>query len=42
MPHITLFMTAFHAVAPIIALILLGYWLKRMGFLSGEFLRTGN
>lgn len=34
--------TAINAVAPIVLLILLGYVLKRVGFLSKEFLRVGN
>lgn len=37
-----IFVTAFNAVLPILLLILLGYWLKRKGFLSGDFLKTGN
>lgn len=34
--------TAVNAVMPIILLILVGYFLKRRGFLSKEFLKTGN
>lgn len=36
------FLTALNAVLPIILLILLGYLLKRKGFLGEEFLKTGN
>lgn len=42
MHHLSLFMTAFNAVAPVVFLILLGYLLKQKGFLSREFLRCGN
>ncbi len=34
--------TAVNAVFPIVLLILLGYFLKRLGFLSKEFLKVGN
>ena len=34
--------TAVNAVLPIILLILLGYFLKRSGFLTKDFLKTGN
>ena len=34
--------TAVNAVMPIILVILLGYGLKRNGFLSKEFLKNGN
>ncbi len=34
--------TAANAVLPILLLILLGFFLKRRGFLSGDFLKTGN
>lgn len=34
--------TAFNAVFPIVAVILIGYYLKRIGFLSKEFLDIGN
>ncbi len=34
--------TAVNAIAPIILLILLGYVLKRIGFLGGNFIKTGN
>ena len=34
--------TAVNAVFPILLLILLGYFLKRKGFLSSDFLAVGN
>lgn len=34
--------TAINAVTPVILLILLGYFLKQKGFLSKEFVKTGN
>ncbi len=34
--------TAVNAVMPIILLILLGYFLRQKGFLTGDFLKTGN
>lgn len=37
-----IFMTAVNAILPIVLLILLGYILKRIGFLSKEFLKIGN
>lgn len=37
-----IFVFAFNAVMPIILLILLGYLLKRKGFLKPEFLKNGN
>ena len=37
-----IFMTAVNAVVPIVALIALGYVLKRVGFLTGEFVKVGN
>ena len=37
-----IFLTTVNAVVPIILLILLGYTLKRIGFLKGDFLKTGN
>ena len=40
MGHI--FVTAFNAVLPILLLILLGYFLKKRKFLSGDFLKIGN
>ena len=36
------FLTAINAVVPIIILILLGYALKRINFLKGDFLKVGN
>ena len=38
----TIFLTAANAVLPIVLLILLGYWLKRIGFLTEEFIKVGN
>lgn len=41
--NITLILaTAVHAVAPVVLLILLGYLLRQSGFLSGDFVKTGN
>lgn len=40
MVHILL--TAFNALAPVVTLIMLGYYLKRIGFLTKDFLKTGN
>ncbi len=37
-----IFMTAVNAIVPIVLLILLGYILKRVGFLSKDFLKVGN
>lgn len=37
-----IFITAANAVLPIILLILLGFWLRQRGFLSKEFVKTGN
>ena len=37
-----IFMTAANAVLPIVLLILLGYFLKQIGFFSKEFLAVGN
>ncbi len=37
-----IFMTAINAIVPIVLLILLGYILKRIKFLTGEFLKIGN
>lgn len=34
--------TATNAVLPIVLLILLGYWLRQIGFLTGEFVKVGN
>jgi len=36
------FLTAFYAIMPLVLLILLGYWLKRVGFLTQDFCRIGN
>lgn len=38
----SVFGAALNAVAPVVLLILLGYWLKCRGFLSKEFLKNGN
>lgn len=38
----SVFGAALNAVAPVVLLILLGYWLKRKGFLSPAFLKNGN
>lgn len=38
----TILFTAINAVAPVILMILLGYYLKNKGFLSKEFLKVGN
>ena len=35
-------MTAVNAIVPIVLLIVLGYILKRIKFLTGEFLKIGN
>lgn len=37
-----IFMTAANAVLPIVLLILLGYRLKQSGFVSADFVKTGN
>lgn len=34
--------TALNAILPIILLSVFGYWLKRIGFLSEQFVKTGN
>ena len=39
---LAIFLTAINAIVPIVLLIILGYALKRIGFLSGEFLKVGN
>lgn len=39
---IPIFITAMNAVAPVVLLILLGYLLKQSGFLSKDFVKTGN
>lgn len=36
------FLTAFYAIMPLILLIGLGWWLKRVGFLTQEFCKIGN
>ena len=38
----TVLLTAVNAVTPILLLILLGYWLKQIGFLNETFVKTGN
>ena len=38
----TILITAVNALFPLIITILLGYFLKRKGFLTKEFLRVGN
>ena len=42
MQAIHILTTAANAVLPIVLLILLGYWLKQTGFVSAEFVKTGN
>lgn len=42
MPLSTILITAVNALFPLIITILLGYFLKRKGFLTKEFLRVGN
>ena len=42
MEALHILVTATNAVLPIVLLILLGYWLRHIGFLSGEFVKTGN
>lgn len=37
-----IFATAANAVLPIVLLILFGWWLRRTGFLSAEFVKVGN
>lgn len=37
-----IFLTAFYAVAPIVALIGIGYLLRRIGFLNESFIQTAN
>lgn len=37
-----IFMTSVNAIVPIVLLIVLGYVLKRIKFLTGEFLKVGN
>ncbi|MBO7253468.1 MAG: AEC family transporter [Oscillospiraceae bacterium] len=42
MEALHILVTAANAVLPIVLLILLGYWLRQTGFLSAEFVKTGN
>ena len=42
MQAIHILVTAANAVLPIVLLILLGYWLKQTGFVSADFVKTGN
>ena len=42
MDSILVLTTAVNAVAPVVLLILLGYLLKQSGFLSADFVKTGN
>lgn len=42
MNHFLIFITAFNAVAPVVALILLGCFLRQKGILSPRFLKEGN
>ena len=42
MEALHILVTATNAVLPIVLLILLGYWLKQIGFLSADFVKTGN
>ena len=37
-----IFITAVNAVFPLVTLIVVGYFLKRIGIISNEFVRTGN
>lgn len=39
---ISIFVTAVNSIFPIVTIILLGYWLKQIGFLSEAFLGNGN
>lgn len=39
---VSILITAVNAIFPIVTIILLGYWLKRIGFLSEAFLVNGN
>lgn len=39
---LSIFITAVNSIFPIVTIILLGYWLKRVGFLSEAFLSNGN
>ena len=38
----SIFLFAINAVLPLVLLILLGYLLRRVGFLNDEFLKIGN
>lgn len=42
MEMISIFVTALNAVTPVVLLIFLGYLLKQSGFLSKDFVKTGN
>lgn len=42
MEALHILVTATNAVVPIVLLILLGYWLKQIGFFSADFVKTGN
>lgn len=42
MSFFDIFLFAFNAITPIVLLILLGFGLKRIGFLSDDFLQTAN
>lgn len=42
MDMLPIFITALNAVTPVVLLILLGYLLKQSGFLSSDFVKTGN
>ncbi len=42
MSQAIVFITAVNAVAPVVLLILLGWLLRQRGFLSGDFVKTGN
>ena len=37
-----IFITAVNAVFPLVTLIIVGYFLKRIGIISPEFVRAGN
>ena len=42
MDLILILTTAANAVLPVVLLILLGYWLRRIGFVSADFVKIGN
>lgn len=42
MEALHILVTATNAVLPIVLLILLGYWLRQIGFLSADFVKIGN